>query len=266
VSSDATNPSARLTPWSFQLRVIKALVLRDFVARYGNSRLGFVWFVIQPILYMVTLLLVFTVRDRLAPPNIPLLIFLMTGFPVYHVFAGMWSQMSGGSNAGDPLLMFPQITQMDLLIAKAVLEFASQFVAMVFITIAFVVIGGMELPADPWAVILCYWAAQLLGLGLGLNIGALRRLFPTIETWTSPVRRLGGFVSGVIHVAAAMPLFLLPYFSWNPVFKTIEMARQSWYPTYQTPIWDPWYVVWCIIGLLAAGLVLERGTRRYIGR
>lgn len=258
-----TDAAVKPNHWKFQFRVVRALVLRDLAGRHGDSRLGLLWFLIQPVLVILGLLVIFTVKSRLAPPNIPLLVFLMTGFPLWYAFSGMWGDITTLSVSNSAMTMFPQITQMDMLLSRIVLSFVTQTSGFVVIAIGFIVMGGAEIPSDPLAVIFCYWGCIGLGVGVGLIIGAIRRILPTIETWTSPVRRLGGFISGVMHTAASLPALLLPYFSWNPMFKCIEMARQSWHPIYQTPIWDPWYVVVCIVGLLAAGMVIERGTRRF---
>ncbi|HEX8232970.1 MAG TPA: ABC transporter permease [Caulobacteraceae bacterium] len=259
-----TDLTAKQPAWKFQVRVIKALVLRDLSARYGQSRLGLLWFLLYPIITVLGLLLIFTVRSRMAPPNLPLMVFLITGYPFWIAFQGMWSDMARSSGASGGLLMFPQITLLDLIIARVVLEFCAQTAAMFVIVIGFMIFGGLELPADPWGVLLVYWACLWLGMGIGLVAGAIRRVLPVFEDLTSPIRRLGGFASGILHAAALTPVWLLPYFSWNPMFRAIDMARELWHPTYQSPVFSPGYVIACAVGLTAAGLVLERATRRYI--
>lgn len=249
--------------WKFQARIIKALVLRDLGSRYGKARLGLLWFVIYPVIGILGLLLIFTVRGRMAPPNLPLMVFLITGFPFWIAFQGMWGDMARSSGGGSSLLMFPQITLLDLLIARVVIEFAAQTASMFIIVVGLMIFGGLEMPADPLGVLLIYWACLWLGMGIGLVAGSIRRLWPTFDDLTSPIRRLGGFASGVLHVAALMPSWLLPYFSWNPMLRCIDMTRQLWHPTYQSPVFSPTYIVIWGVGLMAAGMLLERGTRRF---
>ena len=80
-----------------------------------------------------------------------------------------------------------------------------------------------------------------------------------------PVRRMGIFISGVIFTATTLPGWMLPYFSWNPLFRAIETAREAWHPSYHSPISDPGYVILCAFGMTALGIVAERITRRYSG-
>ncbi len=52
--------------------------------------------------------------------------------------------------------------------------------------------------------------------------------------------------------------------SWNPIFHALELMREAWWPAYVSPSADAGYVLTCIFFMAALGLVLERGTRRFI--
>lgn len=261
-----TDTPANRSVWKFQLQVIKALVLRDMMARYGQTRMSYLWAFIAPALVIVGLLLIFTVRGRLAPPNIPLLVFLLTGFPLWYAFQGLWQQTGGAERSGGGLLMFPQITILDVVVARVLLEWATQTAFFFLLCVFFIVVVGVEMPADPGSVLMAFWSCLLLGTGVGLFAASVRRIFPMFEDWLSPIRRLGVFISGVIHTAASTPSFMLPYLDWNPIFRSIEWARQAWHPTYQSPIYNPPYVMLCCLGVFAVAMISERLTRRYAGQ
>jgi capsular polysaccharide transport system permease protein len=259
-----TDVRVRPTPWKFQLQVLRALVLRDINSRFGNKRMGYIWALINPVLGVIALLVVFTVRQRGGPGALPMLVFIITGFPMFFGFSAMWNGIN--TNRTDGILMFPQVTMMDLTISKLILEFLTNSVVYLIIAIGFILILGLQLPADPINVLMCYWGCMWIGAGLGISNSAVRRVIPMIDVVLGPIRRLGIFISGVIFTATELPAYILPYFSWNPVFRCIEMARQSWYPNYLSPIYDPGYVVVVGIGLFGFGIITERFTRRYIDR
>jgi capsular polysaccharide transport system permease protein len=259
-----TDASVRRTPWTFQFQVLKALILRDINARFGDKRLGYVWALINPVLVVVGLLIIFTVRSRMAPPALPLMVFIATGFPIFFAFMTMWN--GTGANPGDGLLMFPQVTLLDLVVSRMALEFITQTAAFVIICVGLILIGGAELPADPIGVMVVFWGVMAVGAGLGLSNMAVARVFPVVNTILGPIKRLSVFISGVIFTASQLPSFALPWFSWNPVFHGIELARTLWYPAYRTPIGDPWYIALVALFLFAFGIAAERVTRRFIGR
>jgi capsular polysaccharide transport system permease protein len=256
-----TDTRVRSTPWKFQFQVLRALILRDMNARFGDKRLGYIWGLLNPVMVVITLLIIFTVRQRSAPPALPLLVFIATGFPFFFAFTTMWN--GANANPGDGTLMFPQVTFLDLVISRLVLEFLTQTTAFFVICLGLILILGLQLPADPINVLMAYWGAMWIGIGVGLSNMALKRVAPIVDQLLSPIKRLGIFISGVVFTASQLPSFLLPYFSWNPIFKCIEIARTSWYPSYQSPLYRPWDVVIVGIGLLAFGIAAERVTRRY---
>ena len=260
-----TDTPATRSVWKFQVQVIKALVLRDIMARHGTSRLNFLWAFIGPALVVAGLLLIFTVKGKLAPPNLPLYVFLLTGYPLWYAFQGLWQSTGGAERSGGGLLMFPQITILDVVVARVLLDWVTQTAFFFLLCVVFILLFGIELPADPGGVMLAYWTCMLLGTGVGLFTASVRRIFPMFDEWVSPVRRLGAFISGVIHTAANIPSFLLPYLDWNPVFRTIEWSRQAWHPSYQSPIYNPSFGMICAVAILAVAMILERITRRYAG-
>ena len=259
-----TDAPVKRTPWSFQFQVLRALILRDINARFGDKRLGYIWSLINPVLVVVGLLIIFTVRGRMAPPALPLMVFIATGFPIFFAFMTMWN--GTGANPGDGMLMFPQVTLLDLLFSRMVLEFLTQTTAFVIICLGLILLGGAVLPADPMGVLMAFWGCMWIGAGLGMSNMAISRVFPLVNTVLGPIKRLSVFISGVIFTASQLPSFVLPWFSWNPIFHGIELARTLWYPAYRTPIGDPWYIALIGLFLFAFGIAAERITRRYIGR
>lgn len=260
-----SEPPPRTSVWAFQLRVIKALVLRDMGARFGTrSRLSYLWALLNPILLMIGLIIVFSLRARVSPPNLPLLIFTMTGYPIWFGFYGMWGEISGADR--DPnMLMFPQVTVLDLILARFVLELATSTVVYLLLVTGTILIGRVEFPSDFMGLMFAYWGCCWLGFAFGLCICALKRFVPMVEEWMMPVRRMGIFLSGVIFTATSLPSWMLPYLSWNPLFRAIEIARECWHPAYQSPIATPMYVFMCAFALTALGITVERITRRYAG-
>jgi capsular polysaccharide transport system permease protein len=256
-------PPPRPSVWVFQVQVIRALVLRNMGARFGaTSRLSYLWALLNPLLLMCGLLLVFTLRSRIAPANLPLLVFIFTGYPIWFGFFGMWGATAGAD--GDPsMLMFPQITVLDLIIARFVLEFATTTLVYLIMVAGAILIGRAEMPSDFMGLMFAFWACVWLGFAFGLTICSLKRFVPMIEEWLTPVRRAGIFVSGVIFTAASLPSWMLPYLSWNPLFRAIEVARECWHPSYQSPIADPMYVFLVAFALTAFAITAERLTRRY---
>ena len=249
----------------FQFRVLKALVLRDIAAKYSTSRLGYLMGIILPILSISVLMVAFSMRGKVVPADFSMGAFLITGYPLWQAFQGMYSRVMGAASRTDPLLMFPQITQLDLIFATMILEFSTNTIVYVIMVIGVLVIFQDAPPVDPVGVMLCYWACAWIGAALGLILCGVMRVAPTIVTIINTFMRFGMWMSGVIFAVTRLPTWTWPYLKWNPLLHCIEGARHLWQPTFDAPIFDPAYIISVGFVLTTLGFVLERITRRFVG-
>ena len=255
----------RPSAMTFQFRVLKALVLRDMASRHGESRLGYLMGILLPILTMTVIMLAFGLRGRTTPADFSLGAFVVTGYPLWQGFQGMYQRVLRAASKSDPLLMFPQITQLDLILAAIILEIATTTVVFVLLVIGVLVVFQDPLPEDPVGVLLCFWACAWLGAALGLILCAVARVAPTVVTVVNAFMRFGMWFSGVIFAVNRLPSWSWPYLRWNPLLHCIEGARHSWTSSFDAPIFDPVYIVAVGFVLTTFGFVLERASRRFVG-
>jgi|GEM_PF-1414768 len=249
---------------SVQMRVIVALVLRELVMELGQSRAAIFWMFFRPAILVAMMYAIYSLNHSLTPQGMPLMAFCATGWAAYFSFMRTMADTTGSVKGGSGLLMFPQMTALDLFISQTVTQwFIYNFVFIGLVGFSMLV-ERSPLPANPLQVMLAYWACGLVGACLALIIKSFARIVPALENIVMPIRRLGHFVSGVIVSGADTPSFLLPYFSWNPLFHAIELMREAWWPAYVSPIADAWYVFRCLFFMAAIGLILERATRRFL--
>lgn len=249
---------------SVQMRVIVALVLRELVMELGQSRMAIFWMFFRPAVLVALLYTVYSLNHNLTPQGMPLMAFCASGWGAYFHFMRTMADTSGSVKGSSGLLMFPQMTALDMFLAQAVTQwFLYNFVFILLVGFSLLV-ERSPLPANPLQVMMAYWACGLIGTCFALTISSIARVLPAINNMILPVRRLGHFVSGVMVTGADTPSFLLPYFSWNPLFHAIELMREAWWPAYVSPIADAWYLFRCLFFMAAFGLILERATRRFL--
>ena len=258
-------PVNRPSAFRFQYRVLKALILRDMASRYSGSRLGPLMGILLPIISLSALMVMFSLRGKIIPQDFSLGAFMITGYPLWQAFQGLYSRVLGAASRTDPLLMFPQITQLDLIMATIILEVCNLTVIFVIMVIGVLVVFQDSPPADPVGVILCFWACAWMGSALGLILCALMRVAPTVVAVINTFMRFGMWMSGVIFAVNRLPTWTWPYLRWNPLLHCIEGARHLWKPSFEAPIFDPAYIVAVGFVLTTLGFILERITRRFVG-
>lgn len=100
-----------------------------------------------------------------------------------------------------------------------------------------VVVGMLFLAAKPWAPSGVMLASQIYS-------------------------RINMFASGKMFVANSLPGFILPWFTWNPLFHIIDQARGFAFLNYTPHYTNLWYPLTVTFGLLLLGLMGEFYTRR----
>jgi capsular polysaccharide transport system permease protein len=262
--TEAVQTTALPSPWTLQLRVLKAIVLRNISAEYGDSRLGYLLGILFPIAMGAFLYFIFGLRGRIAPADFPLPVFLLTGYIAFMSFRQVYGNVSAAASKADSLLAFPQITQLDLVFAALIKEAATETVAFVILMVFSTLISHVP-PANLFAVLLLFWALLWIGFGVGLILCALQRIVPNAIQFINMGLRLLMWVSGVVFTVDRLPPAFWPYLKWNPILHAIEGLRQSWVTTYNAPIYSPVFIIGAGFVLTMLGLSLERVTRRFVG-
>lgn len=66
-----------------------------------------------------------------------------------------------------------------------------------------------------------------------------------------------------MFVANGLPGFLLPFFTWNPLFHVIDQARGYTFLNYHPHYTEPWYPLYITCAVMLVGLMGEFYTRRH---
>uniref|UniRef100_UPI00345E3A1A ABC transporter permease n=1 Tax=uncultured Bilophila sp. TaxID=529385 RepID=UPI00345E3A1A len=103
-----------------QGRVIAALILREVHTLYGNTRLGYLWAIIQTAFNIAVFWLFREFLGAHAPHGMGIAVFLLCGFIPWYMFSSTIARCMSAVNANQALLTFPQVTELDLMIARVI--------------------------------------------------------------------------------------------------------------------------------------------------
>ena len=175
-----------------QLRVIYALMLRETRTRLADSKLGYRWALIEPVLHIVMLSLVFAVMMRGRPPiGDKFFIFYYTGIIPYHLFVHTSSGMTNAIISSGPLLQLPSVSTSDVIIARGLVEVLTDIVVAIILLAGFFVAGMGLLPLDLPALSASVIAVSLFGCGIGLINAVINAFFKSWDKiWAQLTRTL----------------------------------------------------------------------------
>lgn len=244
-----------------QGRVLYALVMREVHTLYGNTRLGYLWAVIQTGFNIAVFWIFREFLGAHAPHGMSMSIFLLCGFIPWYIFNDTVSRCMKAVAANQPLLTFPQVTELDLMLARLVVVWGTQLVCASMLLGIAAALGqhiGLRHPASLAATI-CM--APLLGLGVGLVFASLARLWSTLDRLVPILMRFLFFASGLFFQVSELPARFSSPLMYNPVAQIIEWQRYGFSASCAPPLFSIGYiVVWCLLSL-CLGLLLERYVR-----
>lgn len=247
-----------------QLQVIYALLLRETKTRFGVNQLGYVWALVEPMMWIGTFVAFYHFFGRLAPPGMSALAFLTTGIVPFSLFRDTTQRCMSAIDANKGLLFYPQVRPLDLVMARASLELATHVVVMALLLGGLALWEGMPRIDSVLQVLAGLALASGLGTALGLVCCGLSVYSPTVERLFPTVLRLFFWLSALFHPVESLPKSARDLLLLNPVVHAIELTRDGWFPGYSARHVDASYPLLCILVLLFFGLSLERVARRHL--
>jgi capsular polysaccharide transport system permease protein len=210
-----------------QRDVVYALLLREISSRFGKSRAGFLWVLVEPIAHLVFPIAIFGLVLARAIPGVEFAVFLVYGLLPFLLFKTICLQTMDGTRANRGLLSYRQVLLMDVFVAKALTHCAVS--ACVFA----VVLGGLALlgfdvvPALPIELFGAMALTVALAFGLGMLFGALGSVSPDLKSVPRLLFIPLYFLSGILFPVSRFPEEWLPWLALNPVLHLVELTRHA---------------------------------------
>jgi capsular polysaccharide transport system permease protein len=229
--------SQQRTALQVQIDVIAALVLREVQSRFGRSRVGFIWALLEPIAHVVVPVVMFGFVFQRVVPGVDYPVFLLYGLLPFLLFKNVCLQTMDGAQANRGLLAYRQIHLIDVFLARAVSNVVIEVIlfSIVFAGLAF--LGYDVVLRNPLEVVLSLVLAVLMGLGLGMLLAAVCSFIPDARALIKIMFAPLYFVSGVLYPVSRFSTQVVEWLSWNPVLHLIDYSRLGALPHYR-PIFN----------------------------
>ena len=242
-------------------RTIGALIMREAHTRFGRTRIGYLWAIIEPAVFIGMFVVLRTYLDNTVPIGDSVALFVISGMVGARLVIGMAGRIGASVQSNLPLLIYPLVQPLDTVIARCVLEVLTMVVVIALF------FGGLLLVSDNASIndFVRFSEAVAATILLGCAIGAFNTVFGAIvPTW----QRLWGFMglplfftSGAFFIPALLPAPILAVVWWNPVLHVVEWYREAIYLDYGSVL-EPAYPLSLSVVLIGVAVVLERVYRQ----
>ncbi len=244
---------------------LRAFWLRTVRQRFGTTRTGYLWAVLEPALQIA--ILVFMVRgmrgrlDSTIYGEDPAYFFALGVFP-FMMFSHAAERCMGAIASGSGLYNFRQVRPIDVIIVRALLEFVIYGLVFLLFLGGFAWYGIDTPIADPLQLVVPLALLLPFAIGLGLFFDVVGSFFEQARKILQLIMRALFFTSGVFFTIDALPASIRPYLIWNPILHAVDQVRGGAMPGYHSE-GDLVYVAICALVSLFLGLAVYR---RYLYR
>jgi capsular polysaccharide transport system permease protein len=250
--------------FAVQLRVIRALFLRELITRFGRDNLGVLWLVGEPMLFTVCVATLWSLAGMAHMGNeIPIVAFAVTGYSSVLMWRNSASHCTHAINNNRPLLFYRNVQAIDVCIARIALEVVGASGSFLFLSIFFTYLGLMPAPNNMALVIGGWLMLAWFGAALALLVGAGCAYSDLVERLWQPISYILFPMSGAAFMVDWMPQKLQDLVLFLPMVHGVELLREGYFGNVvKTHYSMPYMASFCLVlTLWAVYLVRKAGHR-----
>jgi capsular polysaccharide transport system permease protein len=248
--------------WRIQLRVIHALMIRELHTRFGRENIGFLWIMVEPLLFAGLVAIIWRFMKGPEEHGIGIVAFVITGYIPITLFRHGVSRSVSIFVANSSLMYHRQVKIVDFVFVRFLIELLGSMMAYVFIGSVLIFFDQFPIPANP-GLLLAGWALYaLFVLSLCFMVAPLSEMSEVLEKFMPVVTYVMIPFSGLFTMASWLTPKLRGYLLWSPFVNGMEMMRKGIWGEQITAYYNIWNPLACSLVAMVIGLALCRHVRR----
>lgn len=241
--------------------ILGALILRDVKARMMGSPWTYLRVIGMPLFHLLTLAAFYSALGRSALLGTDKMVFYASGILPFMLFLYPVRSNILAIDDNRPLLVFPRVNPIDLVISRALLEIVNSLIVITVLASALFAFGVDIVPKSPIKTLSGIGMTMLFSLAFCLPNAIISRL---VTNWLQAcvLTAVGLYISsGALFLPSQMPPIVSEIIYFNPLAHCVEWVRSGYYETYHEGLLDKRYLIGVILALLVIGFSLERFLR-----
>jgi lipopolysaccharide transport system permease protein len=207
------------------------LVRRDFLLLYQQTLLGPVWIILQPLLTVLTYVLIFDRIIGISTHGIPSFLFYLAGITLWNLFADIFTGLAGTFTANVHVFSKVYFPRLIIPFATTLLHYARiviQLLLLLGVLLFYYFSGRIALHADTWMLaIIPLLIAGAIAMGCGLIFSVLIARYKDLMNLLHVLVRLLMFVCPIFFSVALVPERFRWIINLNPLTPLFELFRYA---------------------------------------
>jgi capsular polysaccharide transport system permease protein len=246
-----------------QYSVIKALVLREVITRWGRKNIAFMWIFVEPIIFIFIFSLLWSFRGAAANYTfnsfkISPIAFILLGYSSMMLWRNSATLISNAIKTNVSLLYHRNLRPLDFYISRYILEMAGVSGAFILLLLISITSGIIPPPKNIPLLTLAWILMIWFSLGFGLTFGILISQFEILAVIWRGIAIFFFITSGALFFVAWLPHEYKDIALIIPMVHGSEMIKHGYFGEVVKTYEDPFYLIkWCI-ALNLVGLTLTK--------
>jgi capsular polysaccharide transport system permease protein len=248
--------------WRIQRRVIGALMIRELVTRFGRENIGFLWIMVEPLLFAVLVGVLWRYMKGPEDHGVSVIAFVASGYIPLTLFRHAVMRSVRVFTVNGSLMYHRQIKVLDYIFVRFLIEMIGAMMAYLFIAVLLMTIGEFPIPADVGSL-LSGWALYcLFTFSLCLVLAPLSEMSDVIERFMPVTTYVMIPFSGTFNMVAWLTPEAQNAMYYSPFVQGMELMRHGIFGDQIDAQWNLWVPITASGVLMLIGLAMCRRVRR----
>jgi len=239
-------------------------MIRELVTRFGRDNIGFLWIMVEPLLFAALVGFVWTFIRGVDKDGISVIAFVATGYIPLTFLRHSFGRSAKIFQTNSALLYHRQVKVLDFIVVRVSIEAIGAMGAYMFAGIVLYFFGHFPIPSDVGAIVLGWAIYCFFVTSICTVLAPLSEMSEVVEKLVPISVYLSIPFSGVFNMASWLPPAMREALMWSPLVSGMELMRSGLFGPLVTPYYDLPKAFGVSIVCLVIGLVLCRKLRREI--
>lgn len=228
--------------------------MREIITRYGRHNIGFLWLFAEPMLFTIGITALWTATKSAHGSQLPIVGFAITGYSTVLLWRNVSSRCAKAVEANAALLFHRNVKIIDLMLARIILEVSGATISFIVLSLIFMSIGLMSLPADLFKMVIAWLLTAWFAMALAFNIGVISEISEVFDRLWHAITYLLFGLSGVAFLVDWLPPAMQNFVLYVPMVHGTEMLRHGFYGDMIITYENPAYLITWNLTLMLTGL------------
>tara|TARA_A100001391_G_scaffold188957_1_gene159909 strand:- start:1069 stop:1851 length:783 start_codon:yes stop_codon:yes gene_type:complete len=247
-----------------QIKVVKALMIRELVTRFGRENIGFLWVMAEPLLFAGLVGIAWSYSNGPINHGIGVMAFVASGYIPLTFLRHSFGRSAKIFQANISLLYHRQVKVLDFIFVRVTIEAIGAMMAFLFAGIVLYLFGLFPIPANVGALVTGWGLYTFFVLAVCTILAPLSEISTVVEKLVPVSVYISIPFSGVFNMASWLPPHLREVLMWSPLVSGMELMRYGIFGELVSPYYDVSKALGVSITCLLFGLILCRHARRQL--